>query len=104
MFMCFECIYIYIYIYRSHRNLIIDSLLGYSVTVGDFNDDSEDGKIFNNFDVVDILEIINGWDLLNIVLNKYIILSGKGTLNQSLMMVKTLIMLQNIEKDFCKES
>jgi len=74
------------------------------VTVGDFNDDGEDGKIFNHFDAVDILEIINGWDMLNIVLNKYIILSGKGTLNQTLMMVKTLIMLQNIEKDFCKES
>ncbi len=58
-----------------------DSLLGYSVAVGDFNDDGEDGKIL--WFMVDILEMINRWDLLNIVLKKWIILFGKGTLNQS---------------------
>lgn len=54
------------------------------MAVGDFNDDGEDGKIFNHlWFMVDILEMINRWDLLNIVLKKLIILFGKGTLNQS---------------------
>uniref|UniRef100_A0A672QBI5 Integrin alpha-V-like n=1 Tax=Sinocyclocheilus grahami TaxID=75366 RepID=A0A672QBI5_SINGR len=42
-----------------------DSYLGYSVAVGDFNDDGEVGKIFNHFDMVNILEMINRWDRSN---------------------------------------